>query len=71
MAKARNVTTVKSRAIKAWFAAVKIDRDDPHLNVIATKARSRDTITVKCGTYGHPVTWGYKGGSLKRIAIGS
>jgi hypothetical protein len=71
MAKSRNTTHVRTRAIKAWFAATKIDKDDPHLYVVAQKARSRDTITVKCERYGNPVTWSYKGGSLKRIAIGA
>ena len=69
MAKARNTTDVRTRAVKAWFAATGIAKDDPHLQLTVYKSRKKDTISV-VDNY-NPVTrlvWSYKGGSLRRIS---
>lgn len=68
MAKARTKASVRDRAIAAWFTATKIAKDDPHLGVVSSKARSRETVTVKCVTYGYPLTWSYAGGKLRRLS---
>lgn len=67
MAKARNITSVRDRAVKAWHKA-KSEIYSAGMPTQVRKSRSRKTITVATRQFGYdPVTWSYKGGSLRRV----
>jgi hypothetical protein len=65
MAKARNITPVRERAIAAWRKGIA----SPICNgpVQVSKSRKKKTITVRHASGSWPTTWSYKGGSLRKV----
>jgi hypothetical protein len=66
MAKARNITPVRDRAIAAWYKA-KSDIYPSSHPVFVNKSRKRSTVTVSNRSGGDSLTWSYKGGFLRKI----
>lgn len=68
MAKARNTTNVRTRAIKAYLSAFGLTAiKDGSLKLTVYKSRSKNIITVVSEHWGQ-ASWSYKGGSLRRIS---